>query len=60
LYIDELKENPLHNTILAVKASIWKALQLLEVFVNDQLKGQITKKTLSFGMHSQVTTMDCK
>ncbi len=39
----------LHNKNLAVKASIWKALKLLELFVNGQSKGQITKKNIELG-----------
>jgi hypothetical protein len=34
-----------------VKAFIWGALNILEVFVKGQSKWPITKTTLNFGMH---------
>jgi hypothetical protein len=53
LYITKLKENPSNINVLVLISFVWGAFKTVPI------KMIYFFKTLSFGMHPQLTNMDC-
>jgi hypothetical protein len=64
LHISEPVGNHLNRIVLVIKAYIWGTLYVIYLFIFICCEGPIKvahyKKSLNFGMHSQLINMDCK